>query len=283
MGRLAIARGVPQPASDLQSRRPTIVPRRASHYRAVEMAATRANPFLGRRQIVGGFLRGVFYLAYPFVIYFAHTRWATRGVAGLLLALYAASLLLRMRDRSEDLWHLLRQHAGVAVLIVIALALDDRTLLLLLPMLVSLYLLGTFAWSLHRGPPMIERFARMVEDDLPPFTLPYCRRVTWLWCGFMGVNAATIGLLALAAPLRWWTLYTGLVFYLLLGLLVGAEFCFRKWWFRYYGSGAADRLFARLFPAERTANGRRSLAYVKRRQELSEAATPASARGPAMC
>jgi len=229
------------------------------------MGAPDARPQLTPWQLVAAILQGAFYLAYPFVIYFAHTRWATRGVGGVLLGLYAAAFLLGMRGSAVDLWHLLRQHAAVAVLIVVAIVLDDRTLLLLLPMLVSLYLLGTFSWSLYNGPSMIERFARMVEDDLPPFTFSYCRRVTWVWCGFMAFNAVTIGALALSAPLRWWALYTGLVFYLLMGLLVGAEFCFRKWWFRYYGSGPVDRLIARLFPAEATANGRRSLAYVEQR------------------
>jgi uncharacterized membrane protein len=203
------------------------------------------------------------------VIYFAHTRWATRGVGGILLGLYAASFLLRMRGSAADLGHLLRQHAAVAVLIVVAIVLDDRTLLLLLPTLVSLYLLGTFSWSLYDGPPMIERFARMMEDDLPPFTFPYCRRITWVWCGFMAFNAVAAGALALTAPLRWWALYTGLVFYLLMGLLVGAEFCFRKWWFRYYGSGPVDRVFERWFPPEATANGRRSQAYVEQRRASS--------------
>jgi uncharacterized membrane protein len=237
------------------------------------MGAPDARPQLTPWQLVAAILQGAFYLAYPFVIYFAHTRWATRGVGGVLLGLYAASLLLRMRGSAADLWHLLRQHAAVAVLIVVAIVLDDRTLLLLLPMLVSLYLLGTFSWSLHKGPPMIERFARMVEDDLPPFTFPYCRRVTWIWCGFMAFNAVTVGALALTAPLRWWALYTGLVFYLLMGLLLGAEFFFRMWWFRYYRSGPVDRLFARWFPAEATANGRRSLAYMEQRGASPEGAT----------
>ena len=230
------------------------------------MGAPDARPTLTPWQIVAAILQGAFYLAYPFVIYIAHTRWAMRGVGGALLVLYAASFLLQMRGSAVDFWHLLRQHAAVAVLIVVAIVLNDRTLLLLLPMLVSLYLLGTFSWSLHSGPPMIERFARILEDDLPPFTLPYCRRVTWIWCGFMAFNAVIVGALAVTAPLRWWALYTGVVFYLLMGLLVGAEFCFRKWWFRYYRSGSVDRLFARLFPPAATANGRRSLAYVEQRE-----------------
>jgi uncharacterized membrane protein len=154
--------------------------------------------------------------------------------------------------------------------------LGDRTLLLLLPTIVSAYLFATFAWSLRRGPPMIERFARMVEDDLPDFTLPYCRKVTGIWCAFLAANAGAVLVLALAAPLGWWALYTGALFYLLLGLLLAGEFVFRKWWFRHYGDGLADRLLARCFPAERTANGRRSLAYAERRRALGAGARAAS-------
>ena len=40
----------------------------------------------------------------------------------------------------------------------------------------------------------------------------------------------------------------------------------RKLRFRYYGDGPADLLFARVFPAERTERGRRSLAYVADRE-----------------
>jgi len=221
-------------------------------------------------------LQALFYLAYPLVVYAAHTRLGTRGVGVILLGLYAASLLLRMRGSPADLWHLLRQHAALAVLIVAAVVLRNRTLLLLLPMLVSLYLLATFAWSLRRGPPMIERFARMVEDDLPDFTLPYCRKVTGIWCLFLAANAALVLTLAVAAPVAWWALYTGALFYVLLGVLLAGELVFRKWWFRYYGDGPADRLFARAFPPQRTANGRRSLAYVARR-EAAGAGSPAAA------
>ena len=62
------------------------------------------------------------------------------------------------------------------------------------------------------------------------------------------------------------------LFYVLLGALLAGEFLFRKWWFRYYGAGPVDRVFARLFPAEATPNGRRSLAYVAaRRQGMTRA------------
>ena len=184
------------------------------------MAAAPSRPPLRSWRFAAALLQGLFYLAYPLVIYAAHTRLGTRGVGGILLGLYGLALLLRLRGSATDLWHVVRQHAALAGLIVAAVVLGNRTLLLLLPMLVSLYLFATFAWSLRRGPPMIERFARMVEDDLPDFTLPYCRRVTGIWCLFLAGNAVLVLGLAVAAPVAWWALYTGALFYVLLGLLV---------------------------------------------------------------
>jgi len=227
---------------------------------------------LSWRRVAAG-LQALFYLAYPLVIYAAHRRLETRSVGGILLGLYGLAMLLRLRGSRAELWRVVRQHLPLFALIGAAMALGNRTLLLLLPMLVSLYLLATFAWSLRRGPPMVERFARLAEDDLPEFTLPYCRRVTELWCAFLAANALTVLALALAAPIGWWALYTGALFYVLLALLLAGEFVFRKWWFRYYGENAADRLFQRWFPPERTANGRRSLAYVARREALAGTAS----------
>ncbi len=224
---------------------------------------------LTTREIAAGILQALFYLAYPLVLYLAQTRLETRPIAALILALYVVTFAFRVRGSKTEFWSILRPYLPLGVLIAIALALGERTLLLLLPSLVSLYVFGTFAWTLRQGPSMIERFARMVEDDLPPFTFRYCRRVTIVWCGFLGLNAIGVAGLALFGPVAWWAAYTGLVFYLLLGLLLGTEFCFRKLWFRYYGDGPTDRLLARFFPAEQTANGRRSLAYVELRRARS--------------
>ncbi|HEY8153186.1 MAG TPA: hypothetical protein VII72_03565 [Myxococcota bacterium] len=218
------------------------------------------------RIALGGF-QSLLFLAYPFIVYFAHRRFETRVAAGLLLGLIVLSLALRIRGPAAEVWQLVRQHLGLVLLIGLAVVTGQRVVLLLLPTAVGLFLLGTFGWSLRAGPPIIERFARLVDPDLPDFCVPYCRKVTIVWCGFMAANAACATLLAVVGPLEWWALYTGLVAYLLLGALFAAEFIVRKLWFRFYGDGLADRVLARFFPAERTANGRRSLAYVQRRLE----------------
>ncbi len=218
------------------------------------------------RRIVSDVFQGAFYLGYPLIVYFAYTRLGPRAVAIFLLALYGVSIALRFRDSAPELGRLLRQHLGLFVLIGIAIATGNPTALLFLPVIVSLYLLWTFSMSLLQGAPMIERFARMIEDDLPDFTLPYCRKVTIVWCFFLAANAVCVAVLAVKAPLKWWAAYTGLIAYLLVGALIAGEFILHKVWFRYFGNSLLDRALAVMFPPHRTVNGRRSLAYHERRE-----------------
>ena len=216
----------------------------------------------GATRTAGAILQGVLYVGYPFAVYAAFTRLETRAVGLLLLAAFGVTFAFRARRAAAEIGALVRQHLGIALLIAVAVISDSRFYLLILPSLLSLYFLWTFGSSLLRGPPMIERFARIVEDDLPDFTLPYCRKVTITWCGFFALNALCVGVLALTAPLGWWAVYTGGIFYVALGLLATTEFCLRKVWFRYYNDSLLDQIIARLFPAERTQRGRRSLSYV---------------------
>ena len=205
-------------------------------------------------------------LAYPLIVWLAFTRLETRSVGAVLVALYVASWWLRARGSLADLWAVARLHAPLVGLVLVAVATGERVVLLLVPVFVSLYLLWTFASSLRSGPPMVERFARIVEEDLPDFCVPYCRKVTIVWCAFLAANAVCTGLLAFLAPIDVWAVYAGFGFYVLLGALLAGEFVVRKLWFRHYDDGALDRVFRHLFPPQRTATGRRSLAYVQARR-----------------
>ncbi len=50
------------------------------------------------------------------------------------------------------------------------------------------------------------------------------------------------------------------------------EYVVRKSWFRYYAGGLLDRLWAAWLPAENTARGRRSLAYIREARAAMRAA-----------
>ena len=211
-------------------------------------------------------LQSVLFVGYPLAVYLAYTRLEPRTFGLALLSLYALSVLSRFGGSWSEIGSLARQYLPLALLIVVAIVLENRTILLILPVLISLYLLWNFSSSLRNGPPMVERFARTADPDLPDFVIPYCRKLTIVWCGFFILNATCVVALALFGTVEWWALYTGLISYLLMGTLFAGEIVIRKLWFRRYEDGPLDRIFSTLFPPERTANGRRSLAHAERVQ-----------------
>lgn len=95
------------------------------------------------------------------------------------------------------------------------------------PVIVSLGLLLLFARSLWQEQTVIEQLARLHEPDLPAHATPYLRRVTQIWCLFFIINAA-IASYTVTLSLATWTLYNGLVSYLLMGTLMAAEYAYRK-------------------------------------------------------
>lgn len=96
-------------------------------------------------------------------------------------------------------------------------------LALVTPVAINLALLTAFASSLRRGTPMIERFARLIDDVLSPEQQKWCRLWTRIWCGYFLINATISAALALLAPLFWWSLYTSLLAYIGMGLLFASE------------------------------------------------------------
>jgi len=183
-------------------------------------------------------------LAYPLIVYFGLTRAGTRFSAWLLILLG----LLHTAYRSHELRRFAWRSALALPLCAAALWLDDRRYMLAVPVLVNAALFSTFFGSLWSERPLVERFARMQVKDLSPAELAYCRSVTKLWCVFFVLNAATAGGLAIVGRLDLWTLYTGLISYILVGIVGASEYTVRKYRFGRYGDGLHDRILRSLLP-----------------------------------
>lgn len=177
----------------------------------------------------GAALLAIVTLAYPFAVFVAIRRdqtsalWVMAAV-GLTLVLVRTRPAARAAKATPAL-------SVLAPALLAGLALVGHfshwpRLALVWPVLVNLTFLWTFATSL-RGTPIVERFARLQDPDLTPDKIAYCRGVTKVWCGFFVFNAAVIGGLALVPDLRWWTIYSGAISYVLLGLLFAAELVVR--------------------------------------------------------
>jgi peptidoglycan-N-acetylglucosamine deacetylase len=191
-------------------------------------------------------LQAIFLLGYPVLVAVSVTYLGARAAALLLLGVFLAGRLRTLRQDLRKARALTALGASVAALLLLAAVLDDPRFLLAYPSLVNAVLLAQFGWSLRRGPPMAERFARLSVSDLSPAEIRYCRTVTLAWCGFFALNGAATTALALWAPRAWWAAYAGGLSYLLVGLAFAAEYTIRKARFGRFGPGLVDRVLARL-------------------------------------
>ncbi len=188
-------------------------------------------------------------LLYPLLIYVGLrflTPRALAGVVTVVLVMRVGRRFLR-RDR-PPLSPLLVLGGLVALVLGSAAVLNEGRFFLFVPSLINFALLIAFARTLGGGPSMIETLARLQYKRLAPGGSVYCRRVTLVWCGFFALNGAFILWLALWGSLASWTLYTGVLAYVLVGVILTVELVYRSWRFRHYEGAITDAFFRRIFP-----------------------------------
>ncbi|MEP6503868.1 MAG: hypothetical protein ABJD97_11075 [Betaproteobacteria bacterium] len=156
------------------------------------------------------------------VVYLALGHVSPRWIALLLVAL----ALARAAVTRESFW--LGAAALATVLAGASFLGEQWGPLKLYPALVNLVMFGLFAMSLWRGPTVVERLARLRETHFPPAAIAYTRRVTQVWCGFFVVNGLVAVATALWASAAVWALYNGLLSYVAMGVLMGAEWLVRR-------------------------------------------------------
>ncbi|PWK87724.1 hypothetical protein [Fulvimonas soli] len=160
---------------------------------------------------------------YPFVVYFGMEKVSPPVFALVLGAIWLVRAPALLREPGGR-WML-----GAALAYCALLALSGEAMLLRwYPTLISALLLAAFGLSLVYGPPFVERVARLREPDLPPEGVRYTRQVTWVWVGFFAFNGLVSAALTLWAPLKWWTLYNGLIVYFIMGPLFVGEWLLRQ-------------------------------------------------------
>jgi uncharacterized membrane protein len=167
-------------------------------------------------------------VVYPFALRALLEHTSPRLAAATVLIVLVVSFSLRHAFGHEPLQPLAAQHALAGFAALLALAEGRQLALLLLPALVSLGLFSVFGATLWYGPPLIERIARRVSGaGFREEMVPHCRQATIAWCVFFVLNAGAVTSLAVAAPLAWWTLYTGILSYALMAALFAGEYALR--------------------------------------------------------
>ncbi len=165
-------------------------------------------------------------LAYPFLVHAALGRVPAGAIVLVALALIGARLGLTRGTAA----------AGPLVPVMIAVFLGTAALALLdsslaalaYPVVMSLGMAGAFGLSLRGGPTLVESFAGLTDPDPSPAAKAYMRKVTFLWFVFLLGNAVVSAVTVASGDMALWTLYNGLISYVLMGFLFAVEYAVRR-------------------------------------------------------
>ncbi|HIP75832.1 MAG TPA: DNA gyrase subunit B [Psychromonas hadalis] len=172
-------------------------------------------------------LSALLLLAYPLAVYYGLSRWRMGAVAGILVLLFALRILgsnqTRLLELKKIAW--ISGLAGIALTLA-AFIFNNSQWFTYYPLVVNAVMFTVFFSSLWQKESMVERFARLQDPNLPDHAIGYTRTVTKVWCVFFIINGA-ISFASSLISMEVWTLYNGLLSYLLAGGLFAIEFIVR--------------------------------------------------------
>ena len=173
---------------------------------------------------------------YPVIVYCGYRYWglSPRRLSLMLLALAFYHFLNFTRSKSQ----VERGRTGIFVVLILVCALvaflaDNILFVKFYPVLVNLSLLSFFGFTLWRPPSFAFRMASLHNKSLeksPLFkaVVRYCQKVTIAWCVFFVVNGSIAAFTVFVGSDKIWSLYNGLISYILIGLFFMVEYLVRK-------------------------------------------------------
>lgn len=169
-------------------------------------------------------------ILYPLIAAIAVRTVGPAWVLAALLALLALRSLFGLRQKVPgSLTYGLLLVVGALLLVA---QFDHELSLRLYPAFMNVAMLLAFAHTLWRPPSMIERFARLVDPNLPERGVRYTRVVTWVWVLYFAVNGAIATYTALYSSWETWTLYNGVIAYVAMGAIFVGELLVRPFFRR---------------------------------------------------
>jgi uncharacterized membrane protein len=164
-------------------------------------------------------------LAYPFLVYFGTQLLPP---IAMVIALLAFIVLRSAGIGGSPAQRPLIVVSAVVGLVVLGIAMRAPLISLkAYPILLSIGLAALFSHSLLRPPTVMEQIAGLSQPNLDAAAISYLRKLTLVWLCFFILNAAISAATAFWASLETWTLYNGLISYLLIGCIFTGEFAVR--------------------------------------------------------
>lgn len=169
-------------------------------------------------------------LLYPLAVYFGLKNFEPKDVGiwlAFLVLIRSATTHQMTINAMKGLWVIIL----LAGLSVASYSFNNNSALglKLYPVVITSSFLFVFAYSLIKPPTFIERLARIKEPDLTAKGIAYTRKITIIWCLFFILNIGISLYTAFYTSLEVWTLYNGLLSYILMGCLFFGEIIYRKW------------------------------------------------------
>lgn len=167
-------------------------------------------------------------VCYPFII-FLSLQYQCINLAILCLLVFFTLRLLVLPNIFAYMRWLAKITACFGLLLVLISWLFAKyQLLLYYPVAVNLVFFIVFCHSLTQPETIIEKFAKIRHPDLSLKAIQYTRKVTLCWCIFFILNGSIALLTCLLNNISWWTLYNGLISYILIAILMGGEWLIRQ-------------------------------------------------------
>ncbi|MDO5046513.1 DNA gyrase subunit B [Campylobacter sp.] len=164
------------------------------------------------------FIIAIASISYPFVLFFAVNFKST-----ILLLL---GILWAIRGVFER-GNLRLASFGLSGFFLFCILFKSENLAFLYPVIISLGFLFVFTYSL-KSEAVITKLARVKERKISGEIISYTRNLTKIWCAFFAFNAVLSLWLSLIEDKIYWSLYTGVVSYILIFGLFGGEILYRK-------------------------------------------------------
>ncbi len=178
--------------------------------------------------VLRSIITSVLFLLYPYLVY----RGIQEGVVWFAPAIIASLYLFQaIKAKSTRVRF---NNLDIVFLLFLGSIFYQDLVAKLIPIFIQLSLMSFFGKTLRqgKGPSLVERFASLDFPEIPPVISRYCRHLTMLWTGFFAFNVAACIVLALFAPVSWWAVYTGVMIFLLSGVLMVGEYIWRHFFFR---------------------------------------------------
>ncbi len=174
---------------------------------------------------------GLSLISYPLIIFFGLKYFSIKSISLFLLVLFILRLII---IRKTDQVSVSIGCIG-CVLMFLGFFSANQLAVLLYPVMISFTLLVFFVVSILYPPTIIEKIARLTDKNFTEQAVPYTKKVTLVWSLFFFINGIIAAYTVYLADLKIWTLYNGLISYVIIGAIFLIEYIIRQKVKKHYG------------------------------------------------